>query len=153
MHALTDNLIVRGIHDTRLKGLGIRLCLGIRAIQAVKLLALLREHILLTVVLHLTACPLHREAIFQRILGDRVVLGIVDLAVHNGLQAGILGRVNRKTAAVQEIMGLGIRIAELVLEVLLHLTHKLVGKVAVGVGRLLLGNQIGIFDAVVDIVR
>ena len=50
-------------------------------------------------------------------------------------------------------MRLGIRIAELILEVLLHLAHKLVGKVAVCVGRLLLGNQIGIFDAVVDIVR
>ena len=50
-------------------------------------------------------------------------------------------------------MRLSVRIAELVLEILLHLAHKLVGKVAVGVSRLLLGNQISIFDAVVDIVR
>ena len=100
MHALTDNLIVRGIHDTRLKRLGIRLRLGIRAIQAVKLLALLREHVLLAVVLHFTACAFYREAVFQRILGDRIVLGIVDFAIHNRLQCGVLRRVNREPAAV-----------------------------------------------------
>ena len=50
-------------------------------------------------------------------------------------------------------MRLRVGIAELVLQILLHLAHKFVGKVAVGVGRLLLGNQVGVLNAVVDIVR
>ena len=50
-------------------------------------------------------------------------------------------------------MRLRVGIAELILQILLHLAHKFVGKVAVSVGRLLLGNQVGILNAVVDIVR
>ena len=153
MQALTDNLILGGIHDARPESLGIRLRLGIRPVQAVKVFPLVCEHVALAVILHLAVCALHREAVLERIFGDRIVRGVIDLAVHNRLQHGILGRIDRETSAVEKVMRLRVGIAELILQILLHLAHKFVGKVAVSVGRLLLGNQIGVLNAVVDIVR
>ena len=94
MQALTDNLILGGIHDARPESLGICLRLGIRPVQTVKVFPLVGEHVALAVILHLAVCAFHREAVFERIFGDRIVCGVIDLAVHNRLQRGILGRID-----------------------------------------------------------
>ena len=92
------------------------------------------------------------ETVLQAVAGSGVVGRIVDLFIHDGLDGRILGGVDLKSAAVKQVVGLGLRVPQLLHEGFLHLLGQLIGKVAVG-GRILLGDVVYHLDAGVDIIR
>ena len=93
----------------------------------------------------------HGKPVFDGVLSQSIVFRIADLLIYNGLHTGILRRVDAESAAEQQIAGLGIRVAQLLLQGLCHLINKLVCVVGVG-GIVLLCSQIYILDAGVHIV-
>ncbi len=94
----------------------------------------------------------HGQAVFDRILCCIIVFRIVDLFIHDGLEVWILGGEDREPSAVEQVVGLGLRVAELVHQRLHHLLDQLVGKIAVGGGGLL-SQKVHVLDTVIDIVR
>ncbi|CDD40788.1 unknown [Clostridium sp. CAG:299] len=92
-----------------------------------------------------------RQTVFNGILSQRVVGGIADLLVHNGLHLRILGRVNAQAAAEQQVAGLGIRISQLLLQGLCDLLNELVRIVGIG-SVVLLVRQIHVLDSGIHVV-
>ena len=59
---------------------------------------------------------LDRQPIVDRVVDHVIVFRIADLRIHNGLDIRILGGVDLKTAGEEEIVGLRLRVAFLVLQ-------------------------------------
>ena len=55
----------------------------------------------------------YRETVFHAVAGSRVVCRVIDLFVYNGLDRRVLGGVDLKTAAVEQVVCLGLGVAEL----------------------------------------
>ena len=99
-----------------------------------------------------TVCPGDGEPVFDGIAGRRIVVGIVDLLVYDGLDRGILRRVDRESAGVQHVVSLGIGVAKLFLHGILYLFYQLVRKIAVRGGSLL-GDDLHVLNSGIYVVR
>ena len=80
-----------------------------------------------------------------------IVIRVVDLLIHNGLEIRVLGGIDGKSSGIQKIGGLGFCVAQLLLESRHDLLGQLVRKIGIGV-LAFLGHQIHILDPGVDVV-
>ncbi len=53
------------------------------------------------------------KPVFYRILCRVIVFRVIDFLIHNGLDLRILGGMDGKAAAVQQVMGLGFGVPKL----------------------------------------
>ena len=67
-----------------------------------------RLHILVGVVLGLAVRVFDGEAVLHGVLGHLVVVRVVDLLVHDGLDVRVLRGVDLKAAGVEEVAGLAL---------------------------------------------
>ena len=110
------------------------------------------EQIVLRIIHNGAVRMLHRQPPGYLVLGGVIVVGIVDLLVHNGLEIRVLGGIDRETAGVQQLLRLLRCIAQPLHQSFLHLLRQLIRKVGIrGIG--LLHLDIGLLDAVVDRIR
>ena len=153
---LLAQLLIGIPNELRLILLDIGLRRVLRAEEAVEVDALHLLHpadeVLLGVVHDRAVVVLQRIAPGHGMLRRVIVVRIIDLLIDDGLEARILGRVDREATGVQEVGRLVLRIAEAVLELLDHLCRQLIHEVGV---RLILGLllYIDILDTRVHVVR
>ncbi len=108
-------------------------------------------HGLLGVVLCLPVRMRDGQAVLNRVAGGVIIFRVIDLLVHNSLQARILRGEDLEAAAEQEVRSLGVRIPELFLERLCNLVDELVR--IVRIGRCIAADgQIHVLDAGIDVV-
>ena len=93
----------------------------------------------------------NRESVFNGISGSGIVFRIVDFLIYNRLELWVLSRINGQTAAVKQVMGLGVCITKLVLHCLFDLLHQFIREIAVWGGGFL-GGGVYILDSGIDIV-
>ena len=96
-------------------------------------------------------CVSHGKTVFQAVAGSGIVGRIVDLFIHDGLDGRILGGVNLKSAAVEQVVGLGFGVAKFFHQCVFHLLGQLISEIAVGSG-ILLGDVVHHLDTGVDII-
>ena len=153
---LLAQLLIGIPNELRLILLDIGLRRVLRAEEAVEVDALHLLHpadeVLLGVVHDRAVVVLQRIAPGHGMLRRVIVVRIIDLLIDDGLEARILGGVDRETTRIQEVGRLVLRIAEAVLELLDHLCRQLIHEVGV---RLILGLllYVDILDARVHVVR
>lgn len=94
---------------------------------------------------------LDRKPVVEGVVSDGVVVGIADLLVDDGLEIRILCRVNLEAAGVEQVVGLGLRVAELFLERRHDLFDQLVRKIGER-AVVFLCHEIHVFDPGVNIV-
>ena len=102
-------------------------------------------------MLGVAVCVGDGEAVLHGILGRVIVVRVVDLLVHNGLDVRVLGRVDLQAAGVEQVAGLALRIVQLFHQVLYHLLDQLVREIAVGIDALFF-YRVHVLDAAVDVV-
>ena len=76
-------------------------------------------------------CVSDGKPVLHRILGNRIVVRVINLLVHNGLQGRILGGINLKSAGVKKIAGLTFRVIQLIHQFIDDLLNEFVRKIAV----------------------
>ena len=96
-------------------------------------------------------CVSHGKTVFQAVAGSGIVGRIIDLFIYNGLKSRILGGVNLKPSAVEQVMSLGFRVAKLFHQCIFYLLGQLIGEVAVR-SRVLFGDIIHHLDTVIDVI-
>ena len=99
-----------------------------------------------------TVCPGDGKSVFDGIAGRRIVVGVVDLLIYDGLNRGVLCRIDGEAAGIQHVVGLGVGVAKLFLHGILHLFHQLVREIAVRCGSLF-GDDLHILNPGIDVVR
>ena len=152
---LAQNRIALFCHSGLIGGDGL-VGLLLRAEQTVvgglaQLCPVIRLHGLVRIVGDGLVPMLDREPVIDGIVYHVVVIRIIDLLVHNGLDIRILGGIDGKSSGVQKIGCLGLRIAQLFLEGGHDLLRQLVREIGIG-SLAFLGHKIHVLDPGVDVV-